>query len=179
MLKIAQFKQEILSPILAIFTKDQSLANAYCVIWAIDAYATHMALDGYGTPENAEKLEPSFKKNVAKISWQFRLIQEASNATKHGIRQQRDAKKRATDVSKSSDVKPDIGTRSYYAYFNNVDGGVTIDADWEYRPSEKAYFDDLGKRVEGFNGPGPTIYLARIIEDAIEAIEHERGNSAT
>jgi hypothetical protein len=167
MFKVTQFKQEVLTPILEKFSNDQSLANAYCVIWAIDAYATHMALGQDGSPDNAFRLEKAFKAKVATKFWQFRVIREASNATKHAIR-----KVGAKDVSKSSDVKPDDGV-GFYAYFSNVDGGVTIDTDWEYRASENAFFDAAGEKVEGYSGIGPTIYLSKIIDDTIEAIEGE------
>lgn len=167
MLKAAQFKLEVLTPILSHFISGQTVANAYCVIWALDAYATHKALEKKGMPENSLKLELDFKKRVKANSWQFRVIQEASNATKHGIR-----KPNAKDVHKSSDVQPDSGI-DFYAWLSGVDGGVTIDVDWEYRQAEQAFFDSEGKRVDGYRGIGRTVFLSEIIDDAIVAIEGE------
>jgi len=167
MLSVEHFRQEVLTPIVTRFTDDESLANAYCVIWAVDAYATHMALEGVGRPGNAYSIEQDFKKTLAKRSWQFRAIREASNATKHGIR-----KVSAKDVRLSSDVKPNAGI-NFYAYFSGVLGGTTIDLDWKYRAGVKGIFDSDGNRVEGFSGFGPRIYLAKVVDAAIAAIDDE------
>ncbi|WP_217653420.1 hypothetical protein, partial [Planktotalea frisia] len=85
MLSAKHFRQEILLPILERFSSDQSEANAFCVIWAIDSYATHIAFDGVATPAKLDAYEVSFKNIVSDTSWQFRVIREASNATKHAI----------------------------------------------------------------------------------------------
>ncbi|MEX0970356.1 MAG: hypothetical protein WD046_07935 [Paracoccaceae bacterium] len=169
MLSVQDYKLEIMTPILKQFTDDQSRANAYCVIWAIDAYATHIALEGVGRPDNARKVEIAFKDKLTKRSWPYRAIREASNATKHAIR-----KENAKDVKRSSDVRPNAGV-SWYAYYNDVDDGATIDLDWEYRTGDDAFFDVTGEQVEGFNGIGPRIYLSKVIDAAIEAIEDARG----
>lgn len=165
MLSVNEFREEVLAPILVRFAEDQSLANAYCTIWAIDAYATHVALEGLGNANNAYSLEKKFKDRLSKRSWQFRAIREASNATKHAIR-----KSNAKDVMRSSDVKPNTGI-DWYAYFNNVDGGVTIDLDWNYHPEDSTFSDINGTKVEGFSGVGSRIYLSNAVEEAIAAID--------
>ena len=169
MLKAAQFKTEIFCPIRDQFIKGQTLANAYCLIWAIDAYATHMAFDGKDTPKNVSTVETKFKDAVTKKSYQFRIIREASNATKHAIRRQQ---AKEPDVKRSSDIKPDENM-GWRAYWSNVDGGVTIDVNWKYNKSEKAFFDSNYNKVEGFNGVFPEVYLSNLVDDAIKAIEDE------
>ena len=166
------FKKEILAPIRSQFLANESLANAYCVIWAVDSYATHVALEKIDRSELSTRAESDFKRKAVAYSWQFRVIREASNATKHAIRHSRAGRKNPTvlDVSNSSDVKPDTGV-SFYAYFNNVDGGVTIRLDWNYNPYENVFYDSNGKVVEGYRGVGNEVYLSTIIDDAIKAID--------
>lgn len=168
MLTALEFKRDILNPILDSFLRDQTLANSYCIIWAIDSYATHVALDNAGSPTNATKLESKFKDKVAAEAWQFRVIREASNASKHGIRK---VTVRVQDVLRSSDVRPDKGI-GLYAWASRA-AGPTIDTDWTYRKEEKAYFDSKGDKVNGYRGIGPTIYLSKIIHPAINAIDRE------
>lgn len=166
------FKKEILTPIRSQFYANESLANAYCVIWAVDSYATHVALEGVKITESSTRIESDFKRKAVAYSWQFRVVREASNATKHAIRHSKTGRKTSTalDVLNSSDVRPDTGV-SFYAYFNNVDGGVTIRLDWEYNSYENVFYDRNGKVVEGYRGIGNEVYLSTIIDDAIKAID--------
>ncbi|MCF7725796.1 hypothetical protein [Sulfitobacter sp. M22] len=170
MLTALEFKRDVLNPILDSFLSHQTLANSYCIIWAIDSYATHVALDNVEQAKDAESLENNFKRKLSTAAWEFRVIKEASNATKHGIRKIKVNAKHANDVLRSSDVRPDKG-KGFYAWFSRVDGGTTIETDWIYRKEEKAYFDSMGEKVNGYRGIGPTIYLSEIIHPAIDAID--------
>jgi len=95
MIEASIFRAKILDPIIEDFYEHpNSLRYGTCVIWALDAYASHLAFAGRDlealSSRQRAKVESEFKGSLetsgSDFSWVFRLVREAANATKHAVR---------------------------------------------------------------------------------------------
>ncbi len=91
----SEFRARIVEPAIAEFRgSPDSLLRACTAVWAVDAYASHVAWEQAENASLSEndrrRVEGRFKKAVEQSShdygWDFRLLRELSNTTKHAVR---------------------------------------------------------------------------------------------
>lgn len=178
MLTPEDFRTLIVDPAVSQFRNDPaSLLHAYTVIWAIDAYVSHVAHKRKPTPnpedrKKRKKIEDDFKRELCDISqaggWQFRVVNEASNAGKHALRTTTHI-----DVQASSAVAR-----------QNIDGWlwfllggpalrwgeqVVIELDVEHDEQNKVYLDSKNRP---FTGPVfPWVPVEILISPSLERID--------
>lgn len=92
MLTPQTFKETFGDPAIRQFADDpSSLIKAATLIWSLDALASHVALasaevDLQSDKTARQRCEEKFKRSVRERTWQFFIVNEASNALKHGWR---------------------------------------------------------------------------------------------
>lgn len=100
MIPAHEFRSLIVEPAEQQFRKDPaSLLHAFSIIWAIDAYASHVLFGTMTEEERKEtkkhkKREADYKDRLMSSqrggSWEFRVVHEVSNAGKHALRSKTD-----------------------------------------------------------------------------------------
>lgn len=176
MLDAQTFKEEILEPVLIEFREQpHSLHNGFCAIWSLDSYASHCAFQCHDV-QNLSRLqrgtiEETFKNRLQNSrhddAWKFRLIRQASNATKHALRKNRDE-----DVTNSKGValEPVDGWSCYFSGASHWGNQVIIDVSWTFDEERRSWFDGKDQEVK----PGPFfkwIPLLDIIDPCTEHIK--------
>ncbi|WP_143057991.1 hypothetical protein [Loktanella fryxellensis] len=124
MMKPDQYKVQIVEVLFQRLKEmPNDLPSAFSLIWAIDVYAVHVAC-------HVEKPETSFKDSICDGGgWQFRILREASNATKHAIR-----RGNQTDVDASDKVKTSpylLGWAAWCAGSRYLGQQICIDVVWK------------------------------------------------
>lgn len=114
-----------------------------------------IASDGLQPRQNAQAKEISIKNTLKSKSWKFRIINEASNATKHAIR-----KLNAKDVATSSSIQHT--TMDGVAYFSGSDGGVVIDVDWVFVEEKNVFVDSVTRDNSGCDAFLACIHLTQL-----------------
>lgn len=164
MMNPSLFKSEIVG-VLFERLKDtpNDLANAFSLIWAVDAYAVHVA-------HNLGKPEKTFKNMICTAGgWQFRILREASNATKHAIR-----RGNLTDVDTSDRVSTSqtmVGWAAWYAGSDYVGQQICIDVAWKRCDEGEAWLDAKGKPIAGRGPIFSTVTVLGLIQPSIDSIE--------
>ncbi|WBU54606.1 hypothetical protein [Paracoccus sp. SCSIO 75233] len=167
----SEFRTQIVDPaVLRGKRQPDSLLDAFCVMWAIDAYATHVALAQPGISGQKKKdVEINFKNKVADSGcWQFRLIREASNATKHAIRENAHA-----DVSASGSVYSNDHS-SWSAYFQRSEHRgrqILIDIEWQFDQEKRRWRNGTGDYIPGRGPLLRDVPVLNLIQPALEAID--------
>lgn len=164
-MKPDQFKSEIVE-VLFQRLKDtpNDLPNAFSLIWAVDAYAVHVARS-IGRPETR------FKDTVCDSGgWQYRILREASSATKHAIRHSEKTDVGASDkVNTSQDM---IGWTAWCAGSGYVGQQICIDVAWKkLHRGSKVWIDAKEKPVAGVGPLFPTVPVINLVQPALVSIE--------
>lgn len=173
MIEVTEFKSIIVTPLLDTFKAEPgSLSKAFSIIWAVDSYASHVHF-----ALRLDKDEAKFKDRLQEQCWQFRIIREASNATKHAVRRQpkSDVDEIKFDVGKSDDVVVPKG--GWHAFLNRAQSSVTIQHNWKWNKHESHFIDGRSKPVNGPSGLNKTVYLIRMLDPAIEVIDRAYADS--
>jgi hypothetical protein len=164
MLHAQDYKAQILDEMARRFEANQnSLADAYALIWAIDVYAS---LVWFETGRVGE--ESVFKDIIEKQCEAFGIIRSASNAIKHIER-----KGNGVVVKSMGDIQAGSGP-SWHSYFANAgssEPSVAITMHWEYDRDTKEFKDGGGKIIDAPQSHWKTQYLMRLYRPAINAIE--------
>jgi hypothetical protein len=158
------YKAQILDELARRFEVNQnSLADAYALIWAIDVYAS---LVWFETGRVGK--ECVFKNRIEKQCEAFGIIRSASNAIKHIERNGNDVV-----VKSMSDVQTGSGSNwhSYFANAGSSEPSVAITMHWEYDRDTKEFKDGDGKIIDAPQSHWKTQYLMRLYRPAIDAIE--------
>jgi hypothetical protein len=131
-----------------------SVADAFAVIWAIDAYASHVA-------KNVGQNEKEFKANLQTAgAWQFRIIREASNATKHAI--VRNSTKRDVPTSSAASGSETMGGMSAWASrTTHWVEQIIIDINWSFDGPTQKWVD--GKEFS-IVGKGPLFHPVTVFD---------------
>jgi hypothetical protein len=164
MMKPSQFKSEIVEVLFErLKNTPNNLANAFSLIWAVDVYAVHVARDR-GKPEIP------FKDKICNDGgWQFKILREASNATKHAIR-----KGTQTDVDASDKVSTSqtmVGWAAWVAGSDYVGQQICIDVAWKRDDASNDWIDAKGKSIAGRGPTFSTVTILDLIQPAITSIE--------
>jgi len=178
MLDALTFKAEILEPILTEFREQpHSLHKGFCAIWSLDSYASHCAFQCRDmqklTQSQRGKIEERFKDRLQDDlhddAWKFRLIRQASNATKHAVRRNKDE-----DVPSSKGVasEPIDGWLWYWSGASHWGNQVVIDVSWTFDQESQSWFDGERREVK----PGPFFKWVPLLDIIDPCAEHiERG----
>jgi hypothetical protein len=163
-MKPSQFKSEIVGVLFErLKNTPNDLANAFSLIWAVDVYAVHVA-------RNLGKNETSFKDMICSDGgWQFRILREASNATKHAIRSGD-----LTDVDASDRVSTSqtmVGWPAWFAGSDYVGQQICIDVAWKRCDVSEAWLDAKGQPIAGRGPFFSTVTVVDLIQPAITSIE--------
>lgn len=92
MISVSEFRENLVDQAISQFAANpDNMMHACSLIWCIDAFASHVALERFNQQGTAEQTSPSvvernFKKALIGRSWQFHILKEVSNALKHGER---------------------------------------------------------------------------------------------
>jgi hypothetical protein len=161
------FRTDIVDILVERFRRSpESLADAFGVIWSIDSYATHVSA-------YLEVKETKFKRNIRdEGSWEFRLLWEASNATKHAIVRN----ELSRDVGRSDKVNTSKHIEGWAAYFSNAKHWgpqICINAAWEIEESTNIWRDAEGSIVAGRGPFFNVVPILDLIEPALDAIEKQ------
>ena len=164
MLEPQKFKELIVDIVVGRFVDNPtSLADAFCVIWAIDALSVHVA-------HHLGEHEGKFKDRLqASGGWQFRLIREASNAAKHAIR--RNPEK--ADVKTSADAGQSVNFDGWAWYFSNAKhcgDQICIEVSWKFDEIERGWYDRKGFRISGSGPLLRTVPILDLIEPSVKII---------
>ena len=165
------FKTDIVDILVERFrSSPESLADAFSVIWSIDAYAMHASA-------YLQMDEKIFKQKIRDDgSWEFRLLWEASNATKHAILR----KEQSRDVGRSDKVNASKHVEGAAAYFSNATHcgpQICINIAWQIEESTNTWRDAKGCRVAGRGPFFNVVPVLDLIEPALTAIEKQLSSS--
>jgi hypothetical protein len=140
-----------------------SLADAFSVIWAIDAYAVHIAA-------HLSVEERLFKDQIiAEGGWQYRLLREASSATKHAIT--RNEFKRDVGRSDKINTSEVDGWAWYFSNAKHWGPQICIVAAWKIDDQTGVWRDAEAKPIVG-GGPFFNIVpVLDLIEPALHSLE--------
>jgi hypothetical protein len=178
MLDALTFKAEILEPVLTEFREQpHSLHKGFCAIWSLDSYASHCAFQCHDVQKLSRSqrgiIEEKFKNRLQDShhddAWKFRLIRQASNATKHALRKNMDE-----DVPNSKGVvsEPVEGFAWYFSGASHWGNQVVIDVSWIFDEESRSWFDGKGQEVN----PGPFFKWVPLLDIIDPCKEHiERG----
>lgn len=176
MLDANTFKTEILDPVVDDFRKHPaSLHKGFCTIWSLDAYASHCAFQSKDfeklTRCERGQIENKFKNALVDSeyneAWRFRLVREASNATKHAVRRHTN-----TDIPNSRGVNSANidGAAWYFSGASYWGDQIVIEVEWTFDEERNVWVDGKGDDVK----PGPffsSIPLLDLIDPCIRHIE--------
>ena len=167
MISPCHFKTDIVDILVERFrSSPESLADAFRVIWSIDAYATHASA-------YLQVNETIFKRKIRDDgSWEFRLLWEASNATKHAIVRNEQSR----DVGRSDKVNASKHVEGWAAYFSNAKHWgpqICINVAWQIEESTNTWRDAEGSRVTGRGPFFNVVPVLDLIEPALTAIEKQ------
>ncbi|APG47309.1 hypothetical protein [Phaeobacter porticola] len=177
MLSPNDFKDKVLNPTVASFRSEpDSLSKAFALIWSIDAYASHVAFEGvdvYTINEKSRgKIEVNFKNSLQcspnAHAWKFRIVREASNATKHALR-----KSKKSDIPNSACVQSAVidGYAGYFSGVSHWGSQIVLDLDWQYDKLLECWRDGSDREVR----PGPLfswVPILDIIDPCVDLIEN-------
>jgi hypothetical protein len=168
MINPRDFRSEIVDVLAARFRQSPlSIADAFCVIWSIDAYAVHVACQ-------LEIKELTFKERlISNGAWQYRILREACNASKHAIR-----KSTSTDVESSDKSAKTFNMDGWAWYWSNAEyqgEQICIEVSWNLDEKENVWFDGRGKPVVGGGPFLPIVPVLDLIKPSLKSISNELG----
>jgi hypothetical protein len=169
------YKEQILNVLARRFDgNDNSLPDAYALIWAIDAYASLVwfATDKIGG-------EPKFKDEIQADCEAFKIIRSASNAIKHIER-----KDDGFIVKSINDIQAGKGLSPHtWFHTRSLEPSISITVRWNYDAEMQEYsIVKKGKAVKTLSPESnwKTQYLTRLYQPAIDAIDKKlTGHPAT
>jgi hypothetical protein len=167
------YKEQILNVLARRFDEnDNSLPDAYALIWAIDVYASFVwfATGKKNTETGKKSKEPDFKDEIDKQCEPFKIIRSASNAIKHIERNDN-----GFFVKSINDIQAGEGS-SFHAKLKlgSSAPSISITAHWNYDTETQKY--SIYQKGEEDIIPPPesewkTQYLKELYQPAIDAID--------
>lgn len=178
MMSSSDFHSLVVAPAAKQFrTEPTSLLHAYTVIWSIDAYASHIALERAPTTaiNDAKKrkgVEDDYKNSLTSSSkagsWEFRVVREVSNAGKHAMRSNTKLGVETSSALKSRSIE---GWLWYFmgAHRQHWGNQIIVDLDLQRDSKDEVWLDRDGQPFQGPISREVSIY--GLIEPSVGLIQ--------